>query len=64
MLSLVWPSIPRVLLVLLLRFLAPRVADPALGNVILQRRKDFIQKPIVARLLGFFGSNVLQVGLI
>lgn len=36
------------------------VADPALGNVILQRRKDFIQKPIVARLLGFFGSNVLQ----
>ncbi|KAJ5624107.1 hypothetical protein N7510_000416 [Penicillium lagena] len=36
------------------------VGDPALGNIVLQRRKDFVQAPIVKRMMGFLGSNVLQ----
>ncbi|KAL2823942.1 putative cytochrome P450 monooxygenase [Aspergillus cavernicola] len=34
------------------------VADPDLGNVILQRRVDFPQAPVVAQIMGFFGPNV------
>ncbi|PWY78185.1 cytochrome P450 monooxygenase [Aspergillus heteromorphus CBS 117.55] len=36
------------------------VADPAVSTSILARRKDFVQPPVVARFLGFFGPNVLQ----
>ncbi|KAA8644966.1 cytochrome P450 [Aspergillus tanneri] len=36
------------------------VAEPALGTTILQRRKDFVQPAVVARVVGIFGSNVLQ----
>ncbi|CAG8273734.1 unnamed protein product [Penicillium salamii] len=35
------------------------VADPDLGNVILQRRKDFEQPPITAKIVGLLGPSVL-----
>lgn len=38
-----------------------RIADPDLGNVILQRRKDFTQAPITAKITGLLGPNVLSV---
>lgn len=37
------------------------VCDPALGSTVLQRRKDFIQPPVVKQFVGIFGENVLQV---
>jgi hypothetical protein len=37
------------------------VADPAVGNAILQRRHDFLLAPITSRLLGFLGPNVFTV---
>ncbi|KAJ5623763.1 hypothetical protein N7510_000072 [Penicillium lagena] len=36
------------------------VGDPALGNIVLQRRKDFIQSPVIQQIMGFLGNNVLQ----
>lgn len=38
-----------------------RVADPDLGNVILQRKKDFEQPPITAKIVGLLGPSVLTV---
>ncbi|KAL5000911.1 cytochrome P450 monooxygenase [Aspergillus recurvatus] len=35
------------------------IAEPALAQSVLQRRIDFPQAPIVAKIMGFFGSNVL-----
>ncbi|KAL3492291.1 cytochrome P450 [Aspergillus germanicus] len=35
------------------------VADPAIANVILQRRKDFLQPGIVGKVMGLFGANVI-----
>ncbi|KAJ0418826.1 cytochrome P450 [Aspergillus carlsbadensis] len=35
------------------------VADPTLSNVILQRRKDFMQPEIVGKVMGLFGPNVV-----
>ncbi|KAL6236746.1 hypothetical protein BDW75DRAFT_249870 [Aspergillus navahoensis] len=35
------------------------IAEPALAQSVLQRRLDFPQAPIVARIMGFFGPNVL-----
>ncbi|KAL4861594.1 hypothetical protein BDV12DRAFT_207890 [Aspergillus spectabilis] len=35
------------------------VADPAIANVILQRRKDFLQPEIVSKVMGLFGANVI-----
>ncbi|KAL4753494.1 hypothetical protein BDW72DRAFT_210017 [Aspergillus terricola var. indicus] len=34
------------------------IAEPALAQSVLQRRIDFPQAPIVAKIMGFFGSNV------
>jgi hypothetical protein len=39
------------------------VADPAIANVILQRRKDFLQPEIVGKVMGLFGTNVITVRL-
>ncbi|QSS51007.1 cytochrome P450 [Histoplasma capsulatum var. duboisii H88] len=36
------------------------VADPAVGASILQRRNDFPQAPIVAKILGLYGPNVFS----
>lgn len=38
-----------------------RIADPSLGQRVLRRPKEFIQAPVVATVLGMFGSNVVQV---
>ncbi|KAL2812206.1 cytochrome P450 monooxygenase [Aspergillus granulosus] len=38
------------------------IADPVIGHNVLQRRIDFPQAPIVAKIMGFFGPNVLTVG--
>lgn len=40
-----------------------RVADPALGQTILQRRKDFVQAPIAAKIVGLLGPNLLGVSV-
>ena len=37
------------------------VADPALANVVLQRRKDFLMDPIIRVFIGIFGDNLLCV---
>ncbi|KAL3441772.1 cytochrome P450 [Aspergillus insuetus] len=37
------------------------VADPAIANVILQRRKDFLQPEIVGKVMGLFGANVITL---
>ncbi|KLJ12860.1 hypothetical protein EMPG_09453 [Blastomyces silverae] len=34
------------------------IADPDIARSVLQRRNDFLQAPVVARLLGMFGPNV------
>jgi hypothetical protein len=38
-----------------------RIADPTLASSMLQRRNDFPQAPIVAKIMGFLGSNVFCV---
>jgi hypothetical protein len=38
-------------------------ADPAITNVILSRRKDFVQLPLGAKILRFLGENILTVGI-
>lgn len=38
-------------------------ADPAMTNVILARRKDFIQLPVGSKVMSFLGQNVLTVSL-
>src|ERR1700750_662604 len=37
------------------------VADPALANVVLQRRKDFLMDPVMRQFIGVFGDNLLCV---
>jgi len=37
------------------------VADPALANVVLQRRRDFLMDPIMRIFIGIFGDNLLCV---
>ncbi|KAL2839118.1 putative cytochrome P450 monooxygenase [Aspergillus pseudoustus] len=36
------------------------IADPVIGHSVLQRRNDFPQAPLVAKILGFFGPNVFS----
>ena len=37
-------------------------ADAEMANVILARRKDFIQLPVASIIMGFLGQNILTVG--
>lgn len=34
-------------------------ADPALAQIILARRKDFVQLPLASKIMGFLGQNIL-----
>ncbi len=36
-------------------------ADPAMSQVILSRRKDFVQSPMVSKIVSFQGGNILVV---
>ena len=39
-------------------------SDPAMARVILTRRKDFVAPPIVSKIMGFQGDNVISVSLL
>ncbi len=36
-------------------------ADPAMAQIVLARRKDFVQSDIAAQIIGFLGQNILTV---
>jgi hypothetical protein len=37
-------------------------ADPAMAQVILARRKDFVQSPTASKVMNFLGENIVTVG--
>jgi hypothetical protein len=37
------------------------IADPAMAQIILARRKDFMQSPIASKIMNFLGTNILTV---
>jgi hypothetical protein len=41
--------------------LTAKAADPVVGNQILQRRKEYQQAAVTAKIVGLLGSNVLIV---
>jgi hypothetical protein len=37
------------------------IADPEVSQIVLAKRKDFVQHPIASKVMGFLGENILTV---
>jgi hypothetical protein len=40
------------------------IADPEVSQVVLAKRKDFVQHPVASIVMGFLGDNLLTVSLL